>query len=80
MLNAAFVLYVELHSHSSRFHARLPLCYLQCAIAPGDVFLPGIAELHDLWKVDEDALRASDPAELALAVRALSDKGPPQRY
>lgn len=40
----------------------------------------GIEQLHDLWEVDEDALAASDPAMLGLAVRALSRAGPPHRF
>lgn len=40
----------------------------------------GIEKLHELWDVDEQALRQSDPFELALAVRALSESGPPHMY
>lgn len=40
----------------------------------------GIRRLRELWDVDPQALRNSDPAELALAVRALSDSGPPKRF
>jgi hypothetical protein len=39
-----------------------------------------LRRLHDLWDVGPDALAASDPAELALALRALSTDGPPRRY
>ena len=38
----------------------------------------GIGRLHELWKVDVAALVNSEPEELALAVRALSLKGPPE--
>eukprot|EP00775_Hariotina_reticulata_P007785 gene7785-7983_t len=41
----------------------------------------GLPKLHDLWPgLDASTLAASDPAELALALRALSDQGPPRRY
>jgi len=40
----------------------------------------GLRRLHELWDVDEQALRNSDPVEVALAVRALSDSGPPHTY
>lgn len=40
----------------------------------------GLEQLKQLWQVDEEALRESDPAELALAVRALSKAGAPKRY
>jgi hypothetical protein len=40
----------------------------------------GIAKLKELWDVDEQALRDSDPFELALAVRALSTAGPPRKF
>lgn len=36
-----------------------------------------LRELHDLWEVDEDALRASEPRELAFAVICLSKRGAP---
>ncbi len=36
--------------------------------------------MHELWDVDEQALRDSDPVEVALAVRALSCSGPPRVY
>lgn len=42
--------------------------------------IAGIERLHELWDVDELALRQSDPFELALAVRALSEGGPPHMY
>lgn len=42
--------------------------------------IAGIEKLHELWAVDEQALRQSDPFELALAVRALSESGPPHMY
>lgn len=49
---------------------------------PRLLFMPelerGIAELRDLWDVDEAALRASDPLMLAFAVRALSVTGLPK--
>jgi len=48
---------------------------------PQLIFLPGLLtglqQLRDLWDVDEQALADSDPMELALAVRALSNVGPP---
>lgn len=34
----------------------------------------GLRELHDLWDVDETALSNSNPWELALAIRTMSDK------
>ena len=34
----------------------------------------GLRELHDLWDVDETALTNSNPWELALAIRTMSDK------
>lgn len=37
----------------------------------------GLQGLHDLWDVDEVALGNSNPWELALAIRAMSDEGPP---
>lgn len=37
----------------------------------------GLQGLHDLWDVDEVALGNSNPWELALAIRAMSDQGPP---
>jgi len=37
----------------------------------------GLRGLHDLWDVDEVALGNSNPWELALAIRAMSEKGPP---
>ena len=37
----------------------------------------GLERMIELWKVDATALKNSDPEELALAVRALSLKGPP---
>jgi hypothetical protein len=41
----------------------------------------GISRLHELWPdLDEQALRDSDPYELALAVRALSTAGPPEKF
>lgn len=42
--------------------------------------LAGLRRLHELWDVDEQALRQSDPVEIALAVRALSESGPPHMY
>ena len=38
----------------------------------------GLARLRDLWNVDAQALAASDPEELALAVRALGLSGAPK--
>lgn len=43
----------------------------------------GLPRLNELWPsscLDVHAFAASDPAELALALRALSDKGPPKRF
>ena len=37
----------------------------------------GLRGLHDLWDVDEVALGNSNPWELALAIRAMSEQGPP---
>lgn len=40
---------------------------------------PGLTRLRELWPaemVDAEALAASDPVELSLAVRALCDKVP----
>ena len=37
----------------------------------------GLRELHDLWDVDETALGNSNPWELALAIRTMSDQEPP---
>ncbi len=43
--------------------------------------LAGIRRVHELWPdLDEDALRNSEPRDLALAVRALSDTGPPKKW
>jgi hypothetical protein len=40
-----------------------------------------LPRLHELWPgLDEDALANSHPAHLALALRALSQQGPPARY
>jgi hypothetical protein len=40
----------------------------------------GLRLLHELWPgLDAAALAASDPKHLALALRALSAKGPPHR-
>lgn len=42
-----------------------------------------LPRLNELWPstcLDASAFAASEPAELALALRALSDKGPPHRY
>lgn len=36
----------------------------------------GLRELHDLWDIDETALSNSNPWELALAIRTMSDNGP----
>ncbi len=38
----------------------------------------GLTRLRELWNVDEKALAASDPEELALAVRALGLTGAPK--
>lgn len=38
----------------------------------------GLRELHDLWDVDEVALGNSNPWELALAIRTMSDQEPPR--
>ena len=38
----------------------------------------GLRELHDLWDVDETALGNSNPWELALAIRTMSDQEPPE--
>jgi hypothetical protein len=43
----------------------------------------GLPRLNELWPptcLDASAFAASEPAELALALRALSDQGPPRRY
>lgn len=40
----------------------------------------GIARMRELWDVDEDALAASSPFHLALAVRALSSSGAPLKF
>lgn len=43
----------------------------------------GLPRFHELWPgqlLDESAYAASDPTELGLALRALSDKGPPRKY
>jgi hypothetical protein len=40
----------------------------------------GLAQLHELWDVDADALRASETFEVALAIRALSPCGPPRKF
>ncbi len=37
----------------------------------------GLRGLHDLWDVDEVAQGNSNPWELALAIRAMSEQGPP---
>lgn len=37
----------------------------------------GLRELRDLWDVDETALSDSNPWELALAIRTLSDQDTP---
>ncbi|KAF6258760.1 hypothetical protein COO60DRAFT_1701150 [Scenedesmus sp. NREL 46B-D3] len=42
--------------------------------------LPRFNELWPATCLDASAFAASDPAELALALRALSDQGPPRRY
>ncbi len=52
---------------------------------PRLLFEPGlvhaIPRLHSLWPgLDPAALAASSPTHLALALRALSDTGPPRRY
>ena len=39
----------------------------------------GLKSLHELWDVDAAALQKSDPMDLALAVRALSVDGPPEK-
>jgi hypothetical protein len=42
-----------------------------------------LPRFHDLWPgqlLDDSAFAASDPTELGLALRALSDKGPPRKY
>ncbi|DBA96723.1 TPA: hypothetical protein ACH3X1_015565 [Trebouxia sp. C0004] len=39
----------------------------------------GLRGLHDLWDVDEVALGNSNPWELALAIRAMSEQGPPNK-
>ena len=36
----------------------------------------GLRELHDLWDVDETCLRNSNPWEIALAIRTMSETGP----
>lgn len=38
----------------------------------------GLRELRDLWDVDETALGNSNPWELALAIRTMSDQEPPE--
>ena len=38
----------------------------------------GLRELHDLWDVDEAALGNSNPWELALAIRTMSDQPQPE--
>ncbi|KAK9810529.1 hypothetical protein WJX72_012238 [[Myrmecia] bisecta] len=40
----------------------------------------GLHRLHELWDLDTQALSNSDPAELVLAVRALSDAGLPRTF
>jgi hypothetical protein len=47
------------------------------------LLLAGLPRLNELWPstcLDASAFAASEPAELALALRALSDQGPPRRY
>jgi hypothetical protein len=40
-----------------------------------------LPRLRELWPdLDDDALANSHPAQLALALRALSRQGPPERY
>ena len=37
--------------------------------------------MYELWpELDAATLAASDPKHLALALRALSDQGPPRRF
>jgi hypothetical protein len=60
-----------------------PTCPSVCSHRPtSDVWVcgAGIRNLRELWDVDEQALRNSAPVDLALAVRALSDSGPPKRF
>jgi len=38
----------------------------------------GLQELHDLWDVDETCLRDSNPWEIALAIRTMSESEHPQ--
>lgn len=42
--------------------------------------LVGLERMRELWSINEEMLRNSEPDELALAVRALSLKGPPKKY
>lgn len=39
----------------------------------------GLRELHDLWDVDETCLRNSNPWEIALAIRTMSEDRPSRR-
>ena len=39
----------------------------------------GLQGLRDLWDVDASALADSDPADMILAVRAMSSSGPPSK-
>jgi hypothetical protein len=40
----------------------------------------GLQRFSELWDVNTDLLRNSDSAEVALAIRALSESGPPEKY
>lgn len=40
----------------------------------------GLDQFHQLWDVDEDALRNSETNEIALAIRTLSQCGPPRSF
>jgi len=51
-----------------------------CPALPGPAVPAGIRRLYELWPgIDEETLAESDPAEIGLAVKALSDAGPPRR-
>lgn len=40
----------------------------------------GLQRFRELWDVDAEALRNSETFEVALAIRALSESGPPSKF